>query len=532
MVTVASNVTLAGAGSQSTTGGGDATVIVDDYAVNAKMLDLTIAATGTFRITGITFQGGTGALKDNGMVNFNGPGTLRIDHAHFNMPPYTDAGARGRQPFTIGDRVYGAIDHSILDLYANGAPFLNNGRGSDGMGNAAWEAPTAFGGADFFFIEDNIINGDISTTPSRAGDCFSAGRVVVRYNTLAYVSGVEDHATGHGGDDRGCRAKEVYGNHYTVKASQPTPAYDLHDMGSGTSLAWGNTADADALKNFFTFNVTRKDTTTYAEPITPTGWGYCSATLTTGTVDVAANGVTVTKTGGTNFNVSWPSGTTIDIVGASCSHAAQAPGAGTGCRVSSVSSTTSLTLQDTTGGALSGKTYTVGSEWDGNTDLVGYPCLDQVGRGQGQLLINFFSTKLNNVTGTRAWPNQALEPVYIWMNSGVPSPTGGGDYYATSGGAGRITSDRDYYAQASGIQTNATTPFNGTTGTGWGTLANRPTTCTVGVGYWATDAGGNWHTTNGTADDGELYVCKTLNTWGTSSDGWPYYYKPYTYPRF
>ncbi|MGA9315345.1 MAG: hypothetical protein WBV77_12025 [Solirubrobacteraceae bacterium] len=71
--------------------------------------------------------------------------------------------------------------------------------------------------------------------------------------------------------------------------------------------------------------------------------------------------------------------------------------------------------------------------------------------------------------------------------------------------------------------------FNGTTGTGFGLLAARPSTCTpgpggtyyssptgsYGVAYWATDAN---------SGNGELYVCTATNTWTGI-------YQPYTYPH-
>ncbi len=53
--------------------------------------------------------------------------------------------------------------------------------------------------------------------------------------------------------------------------------------------------------------------------------------------------------------------------------------------------------------------------------------------------------------------------------------------------------------------------FDGTTGVGVGLRANRPTTCTKGVGYWATD-------------ERILYKATAANTWTA-------YYKPYTYPH-
>ena len=80
--------------------------------------------------------------------------------------------------------------------------------------------------------------------------------------------------------------------------------------------------------------------------------------------------------------------------------------------------------------------------------------------------------------------------------------------------------------------------FDGTTGVGCGTLANRPTTCTAGtdafghsygVGYWATnqsctDLTGMVGTNHKTPISGTLYKCTSTNTWTA-------YYTPYIYPH-
>jgi hypothetical protein len=68
---------------------------------------------------------------------------------------------------------------------------------------------------------------------------------------------------------------------------------------------------------------------------------------------------------------------------------------------------------------------------------------------------------------------------------------------------------------------NQDTSFDGTTGIGVGTLANRPSTCTTGVGYWATDQC-DWNSEN-PGPDGCLYRC--------TGDNWELYYTPYTYPH-
>jgi hypothetical protein len=69
---------------------------------------------------------------------------------------------------------------------------------------------------------------------------------------------------------------------------------------------------------------------------------------------------------------------------------------------------------------------------------------------------------------------------------------------------------------------NYTASFKGTTGVGRGPLSSRPTTCTTGVGYWATDQG-EWNSSHAGAD-GQFYKC-------TATDTWTLYYTPYTYPH-
>jgi hypothetical protein len=138
------------------------------------------------------------------------------------------------------------------------------------------------------------------------------------------------------------------------------------------------------------------------------------------------------------------------------------------------------------------------------------------------LLTGFFPTKVNHTQrDTLAWPNQAIEPVYVWANTFTPAKGWGGAFYS-GGSGGRIAADRDYYTQASGENLSQGTPFDGTTGTGWGTRANRPKTCTSGVVYWSTDQG-SWNS-SGSGGQGVLDKC-IASAW---SNDW---YHPYDYPH-
>ena len=148
------------------------------------------------------------------------------------------------------------------------------------------------------------------------------------------------------------------------------------------------------------------------------------------------------------------------------------------------------------------------SLWDMNGLANGYPCRDQIGRGKDVTLW----------TDANPYPAQVSQPAYLWSNikSGSNVPV-----YVHNNTGAWIQSDRDYYEQK--------TTFDGTSGVGCGTIASRPTTCTVGVAYWAT----NQSCTNitgmvgknpSTPITGTLYKCNASRQWET-------YYTPYTYPH-
>jgi hypothetical protein len=146
----------------------------------------------------------------------------------------------------------------------------------------------------------------------------------------------------------------------------------------------------------------------------------------------------------------------------------------------------------------------------------GYPCWHQPGRDA----------------------NATLKPLYAWNNLyGSTQVTLDNGMAQENYAAYQLHANRDYYdAVSKNAQTSKTSPFNGTTGMGFGTAAFRPDTCTPtpealdagygGVGYWATDAGGDWNkkSPNTSGNDGVLYQCTSTNTWTVA-------YTPYTYPH-
>jgi len=165
-----------------------------------------------------------------------------------------------------------------------------------------------------------------------------------------------------------------------------------------------------------------------------------------------------------------------------------------------------------------------GSNWDQNTNTTtGYHCMDQPGQGRGDLLTGSFPNLCDSTSGQCAihnyngsWPNEALEPIYEWQN--VFEGRTFWSVYETDAFFANV----DYYLWCNASSRTGCRSFNGTVGVGSGTLASRPSTCTTGVAYWATDQG-NWNH-SGSGKQGELFKCSARNTWTL-------FYTPYIYPH-
>lgn len=161
------------------------------------------------------------------------------------------------------------------------------------------------------------------------------------------------------------------------------------------------------------------------------------------------------------------------------------------------------------------------SNWDGNTNSSGYPCLDQVGRGQSDAIAGVFPTKCNTTAGCPSfngtWPHNKVEPVYEWLDQFVPAP-GHSGLNCFSADTSTIIANLDFYCYT--LTWNGTafvgTAFNGTGGTGSGPVASRPATCSPNVAYWETD-------------HSQLDFCYAANTWSTLVST-PPSYVPATYP--
>ncbi len=226
------------------------------------------------------------------------------------------------------------------------------------------------------------------------------------------------------------------------------------------------------------------------------------------------------------------------------------------------------------------------SEWDGNQDATGYRCRDQIGAGTDDTTWNSYTVSAYDNDGsgkvrlTTSTPHNLLVTDKAFMIygsfNGKYTITAVGEstididlvYSAAidnAGGYGSVlghpsvqssapvygwgnldganikpisidAASTDHIKEARDVFMQRTAAFDGTiesvgtdSGVGCGTLANRPTTCTTGVGYWATsqscsDLTGMVGVAPQTPIAGTLYKC-------TATDIWESYYTPYTYPH-
>ena len=526
-LTVPSNIgiNLIGAGAGST-------IITDGISSHTQLVTARPTyGSATFRMSGFTFQPQSTSTNTGtpfayiGTCTPSGCPNIRIDHNTFSG---WSVGGNSFDAYALQwvTNVFGVIDHNTLaPIPGSYVEFVNASHASyfasgGVLGDPSWVAGQSLGTANAIYVENNTLsNGafftdcDHSDTVNNTGGC----RMVVRFNTNSgEVNGaadVQNHGTESGGRLRGGYSIESYGNHFSP--SQDVAA--IYGIRSGTALIWGNTYTLNGGASHIV------GTSLYRSYVNFTPWGVCDGSSPYDKNDgtVYASGTYTGSSGSTSFVDSSKNWAANQWVQAGAPYSLHNVTKNFGGEIAA-NGTNTITFNNNPECNWGSHTQCTWNNGDVYQILRATVCLDQPGYGGGSSILY---TGFNPVPAS--WANEKLTPIYQWDEA-----TGG------SGGVSsqidiqtaRMVQNRDYYFQPAnqGGQTSPTAPFNGTGGVGYGTLANRPTTCTAGVAYWATDQG-SWNASGVPYDaagnqQGELFVCGAGNTWNL-------YYTPYTYPH-
>jgi hypothetical protein len=478
----------------------------------------------TSRISTIKFQPGTAPpITVDGTCTASGCPNLRFDNLVFPSS-WASVGLPDASVAFVSN-VFGVADHNTVgdtDPNPNYMCFLNIGHGSwqgvGSWGDNSYASPDTFGTVQTFFIENNTINYALVTDTDIGGSNGGGARLACRFNTINSINafGVcSGHGTDTTGRPRGVRQWEGYYN--TGTCSNGTVGCGSAWPGrGGTGMSFGNSftnTGSGFFKGLADLNPQRRwRSSTYGPCDGSSPWDQNDGTTYfTGTIGSTSGGGspwTVTDSG----SPGWAANRWV-VNGSPYSFHDVTQNAG--LEIGSNSSN-SLTTNDYTSGSAGATNPSLGDSYQ---ILRAAVCMDQPTRGAGLLITGSISSPVLASTGKPGSAAQALDPIYEAADN-----VGNHADHTIVGVTQALIANRDYYAESINqtAQTSPASPFNGTSGAGHGTLANRPTTCTKGVGYWATDQG-NWNQ-SGSGGQGELFVCSATNTWTI-------YYMPYTYPH-
>jgi hypothetical protein len=538
-LTVTKNITITGMGATpnsgtSTFGAGTNCLTITAAVGTLFELDPTYSATNQLVLQNLNLDPGSGAttpIHVSGNGTANGMPQVRINNIYFGKNAQWAYSPNG-EFLIIADNVVGVADHNTVPngskvafLSANMTSYMGVGQ----FGDNSWAQPDSMGGANNFFLENNqvTLGGWPLVENEQTWPAIGGGRAVSRFNQVN-GQGIYFLTGGHGldtdGRPRSMRHNETYGNSVTCSSGT---CYDLCSYRGGTGLCFGNnvTVSGGAYFNDFVGLSTYR---AVGDVNSGSGFGGCGdagsgtptgpfdyndgATYDSGTATSGSSGTTLVDSTKSWTNSQWrPSGQSpyyvwnlskgfVDIVVSSSSN--------------------SIAVHECAHGVDGNcPSFSPGDSYQIRRSQA---CLDQSGRGAG-LLITGTSPVLSS-TGLPGPAKQALDPIYEWNNKASSLSSGAN---VNGSWEPQALANRDYYSDNSlgspRAQTSPTSPFNGASGVGFGTLANRPTACTAGVGYFATDQG-SWNTSSNGFGNGVLYKCTSTNTWTAS-------YTPYAYPH-
>jgi hypothetical protein len=406
--------------------GSGTTILTDqcDKSAKASMISWSTKATGFPRLSGLRIQGGSTGADSGGTYGGNiilgGPNRqTRLDHLGFAT---TNSSA-----IQVYD-VCGVADHCTFNQNAHPLGCIDifhpswNIPGSD-FGDSSWASPSTVGTSACWFLEDCQFT---LTTPqfSFAIDGWIGTRAVIRRSQFTNLI-IANHGTESGGRWRSARHYEIYQN--IMSSTGPGMNTFIGSRG-GTGVIFNNQITAvgssPAFVIFRDFRPENAQQFTYNPWALAGSWNVASLTRSGSTITVV---VTPKVVGGQSIGHSLASGHSeyVRIVGCD-----QSDYNGT-FPLASIIDANTFTYTKASAQATTGTgPIRYNQPWDGNTDqnaanilnAWGYPCLDQNGRGQGDLLSGVDPIPVT----PGAWPNQVLDPWYVWGNTYNGNPVNAG----------------------------------------------------------------------------------------------------------
>lgn len=528
-LSVTVNITIQGAGTAnntpSTFGPPSLTTIITDNVSSGGLIQAQIiyASGALFRLSLLDIEPVNGTtnlyspIQIAGTCTGSGCPQVRIDNNGLGITTsFASANdGSGNCAWLIrSDNNFGVVDHNSEGT-SNWPDFIDVEHsawlGVGGTGDNSWAQADTVGAASQIYIENNVLYTqtafvDTEIAPATGG--VGGGRYTARFNHTTSNGGFGsfgNHGLDTNGRPQSGRQVEVYGNNMSCISSACNTVMGLR---SGIGYVWGNTTTRTGSAFFGPFLGLSVYRTVFNAP---GGWNSCGGSSPYDTNDGTTyySGTATSGSGSLVLNDTTKSWTTNQFIPNGAPYSVFDVTQNFWAEIASNTST-SITIQG--GIPEQVNSFTTGDSYQ---ILRATVCADQPTRGAGAL-----------VSGNPASPasalSQALDPIYEWNDS---APALGVGNVGTD--TGRLIANRDYYTDGTGgvptAQTSATSPFNGTSGVGFGTLAFRPTTCTTGVGYFATDQG-SWNSSGNGFGSGVLYTCVSTNTWGT-------HYTPYSYPH-
>ena len=524
------------------------TTITDNYAsTSGPMINAKVPNGQTLRISTLLIQPNSSStqlyspIDVIGTCNGGGCPNLRIDNIEFSG--WSSSNGNQATWYMRIDGMYGVVDHITVPSGSGLSNSLANihysswlGVGS--YGDNSWAQPDNYGAASQLYFENlSLTNSVFDCDEAPSGGSLGGCRATIRFSQFVFGSNQSSnaitftHGSESGGRMRGSRQLEIYGNTATCNVSGGCVSAAV-GMRSGVSLTFGNAFSGSFFGNIVSlvdYRTFAPRPSNYFQP-----WNNCDGTSGYDNNDgggatstVYYTGTYTGSTGSTTFvdaNQQWANA----FGSASWASAASANGnpysihnvtQGFGGEIGSASGS-NITFYTAPGGSpnhpiCNWATQAACTWTNGDTYQIlrASVCFDQPSRSGGALL--------SSLTPATGWSGEVLDPTYEWMDT-VSGSLGHG---VIEGYTAKLIANRDFYMESKNqaAQTSATSPFNGTSGTGHGTLAFRPASCTTGVGYFATDQG-NWNQSGNSFGQGQLFTCASTNNWALA-------YTPYSYPH-